>query len=176
MPSPRSQRQGHLAAPHGGEDDGRPSPSQKPEGGEGGPTRRNAQDGQGVRGPAGTEEWIGESRWPPAVALLCFMAMNIAVRISLPDESAVRVPWLLPVVEAVLLSLVIVGLGNVPVSRRWVRRVSVGLVAVLVAAALWATVLLIRDLIEGTAVTQSPGKLLASGAVVWVGNNLAFAL
>jgi hypothetical protein len=41
---------------------------------------------------------------------------------------------------------------------------------------LWATVVLLRDLIDGTGVSQSPTKLLASGAVVWLGNNLAFAL
>lgn len=104
------------------------------------------------------------------------MAMNISVRVRLPSESAVGVPWLIPVVEAALLSVLVVGPANVPVSRSWVRRVSVSLVVVLVGAALWATVVLVRDLIEGTAVTNSPGALLASGAVVWVGNNLAFAL
>jgi hypothetical protein len=52
----------------------------------------------------------------------------------------------------------------------------VTLVVVLVAGALWATVVLLRDLIDGTGVSQSPTKLLASGAVVWLGNNLAFAL
>jgi hypothetical protein len=104
------------------------------------------------------------------------MALNIAFRVWLPGESAVRVPWLVPAVEAVLLTVLIVGPANVPVSRRWVRRVSVTLVALLVAAALWATVLLIHDLIEGRGVTNSPSELLASGAVVWLGNNLAFAL
>jgi hypothetical protein len=57
-----------------------------------------------------------------------------------------------------------------------VRRISVTLVVVLVAAALWATVLLVYDLIKGIGVTNSPTQLLASGALVWLGNNLAFAL
>ena len=122
------------------------------------------------------ERRIGESRWPPALALLAFMALNVALRLWLPGESAVRVPWLVPAVEAVLLAVLIVGPAHVPVSRRWVRRVSVALVAVLVTAALWATVLLIHDLIKGSGVTNSPSELLASGAVVWLGNNLAFAL
>src|SRR4029453_99718 len=43
-------------------------------------------------------------------------------------------------------------------------------------AALWATVLLVYDLIKGIGVTNSPTQLLASGALVWLGNNLAFAL
>ena len=50
------------------------------------------------------------------------------------------------------------------------------LVALLVAGALVATGLLIHDLITGAKVAQSPTTLLADGAFVWVGNNLAFAL
>jgi len=76
----------------------------------------------------------------------------------------------------VLLVVLVVGPANVPMSRRWVRRVSMTLVIVLVAAALWATTLLIYDLIKGEGVTETPSELLASGAVVWLGNNLSFAL
>jgi uncharacterized membrane protein len=57
-----------------------------------------------------------------------------------------------------------------------VRRIALALVIVLVAAALWATVLLVYDLIKGVGVTTSPTRLLASGALIWLGNNLAFAL
>jgi hypothetical protein len=37
-------------------------------------------------------------------------------------------------------------------------------------------VLLVYDLIKGSGVTNSPAELLASGALVWLGNNLSFAL
>jgi len=50
------------------------------------------------------------------------------------------------------------------------------IVVVLVLAALWATALLIYDLITGTGVTNSPSELLAWGGMVWLGNNLAFGL
>lgn len=124
----------------------------------------------------GTNSQIGESRWPPALALLVFLLLNVAVRVWLPNQSAVRVPWLIPAVEVVLLVLLVIGPAHVPVSRRWVRRAAVSFVVLLVLAALWATILLIYDLIQGTGVTQSPSKLLASGALVWLGNNLSFAL
>lgn len=127
-------------------------------------------------GDAVNETRLGESRWPPALALVAFMALNVALRVWLPNEGAVRVPWLIPAIEGVLLAVLVVGPANVPVDRRWVRRVSVALVVVLVLAALWATVLLVYDLIRGLGVTESPEKLLASGAVVWLGNNLSFAL
>jgi len=120
---------------------------------------------------------IGESRWPPAVAIVAFMALNIVARIWLPGQSAVRVPWLLPAIEAALLIvLVAADPASVAARARWLRRVAVTLVVILVAAALWSTVLLVYDLIKGLGVTTSPTRLLASGALVWLGNNLAFAL
>ena len=85
--------------------------------------------------------------------------------------------WLVPSVEAVLLVALVAG-NPARLARRtpWARRVVLGLVVVLVVAALWSTVLLVYDLIKGTGVTQSPSKLLASGGLVWLGNNLAFAM
>ena len=44
------------------------------------------------------------------------------------------------------------------------------------SAASWSTTLLVYDLIKGIGVATSPSELLATGAVVWLGNNLAFAL
>src|SRR4029079_16441298 len=72
--------------------------------------------------------------------------------------------------------LLVSNLGNVTRHRRVLRRGAVVLVVVLVCAALWATGLLIYDLVEGSGVTQSARRLLAAGAVIWVGNNVAFAL
>jgi hypothetical protein len=120
---------------------------------------------------------IGESRWPIAIALLAYMAANIALRVWLPHEGAIRVPWLVPAVEATLLVALLVGdPGRRARRAHWGRPVAVLLVVVLVLAALWATAVLVYDLVEGKGVTNSPSELLASGAVVWFGNNLAFAL
>ncbi len=117
---------------------------------------------------------IGESRWPPVLALVVFMALNIAIRVWLPNEGAVRTPWLLPLIEGLLLAVLIAHPGRT--ARRWVRPLAVTLVVVLVVAALWATALLVSDLIRGHGVTNDPSELLASGALVWLGNNLAFGL
>jgi hypothetical protein len=132
-----------------------------------------------VEPPAGAvaDVSLSEPRWPVALALLVYMALNIAARIWLPGESAVRVPWLLPAIEAALLVALLVGdparLGRL---TRRLRPFIVTLVVVLVAAALWATTLLVYDLIKGIGVTNSPSRLLASGGLVWLGNNLSFAL
>ena len=117
-----------------------------------------------------------ESRWPPAVALAVFMALNIALRVWLPADGALHVPWLAPLVEAVM---IVVLLTSDPANREErirLRRLALVLVGTFVAVALWATGLLIHDLIAGEGVTQEPDELLATGALVWLGNNIAFAL
>jgi hypothetical protein len=120
---------------------------------------------------------LGESRWPPTLAVVAFMVLNISLRIWLPNGGAIRVPWLLPAIEGVLLLVLAVGDPARLASRaRWLRPLAVFLVSTLVVAALWATALLIHDLIRGTGVSEKPAELLASGALAWLGNNLAFAL
>jgi len=118
---------------------------------------------------------LGEARWPPVTAVLIFLALNIGLRLWLPTEGAIRTPWLLPAIETALL---VVLLADDPqgVARRMktLRRLALTLVFLLLAAALWATAFLVYDLIKGTTgVTNSPSQLLASGALVWLGNNSA---
>jgi uncharacterized membrane protein len=126
---------------------------------------------------AAPERSIGESRWWPALALVVFVSLNIGIRLWLGGQAAVRVPWLLPGIEIVLLvALVTAGPESVARHARWAHRVALSLVVLLVLAALWSTVLLVYDLIKGIGVTQEPSELLATGALVWIGNNLAFAL
>jgi hypothetical protein len=117
---------------------------------------------------------LGESRWPPALALLLFMTLNVALRIEVGGNAPFRVPFLVPAVEAALLVLLLVGAAA---HGPWLRRAALGVVAALVLAALWETGLLVHDLIKGVGtIASSPTRLLATGAVVWLGNILAFAL
>ena len=131
----------------------------------------------GVRAEIGSSESLGESRWPPVAALLVYLGFTIAVRLWLPGQSAVRVPWLVPSLEVALLVALVAGEPARMAKRTpWVRNVAVAIVVLLVAAALWATALLVYDLIRGHGVSRDAGKLLASGALVWFGNNLAFGM
>ena len=129
-----------------------------------------------VAGDAPRETLPIESRWPPAIAVLVFMALNIGGRIWLPGDR-LGVPWLLPSVEVLLLVVLFAAdPGSLVKRRKRLRRVAIALVSVLVVGALWATGLLLYHLIQGAQVTQDPGPLLAAGALVWLGNNLSFAL
>jgi hypothetical protein len=122
------------------------------------------------------DEGVGESRWVPVIAILVYMVVNVALRVWLPGEAPVRVPWLLPAIEAVVVVVLVTSDPSGRVERRRLRRIALMLVGLLVAAALWATAFLVADLIRGTGVSQSARELLATGGVVWLGNNLAFAL
>jgi uncharacterized membrane protein len=77
-----------------------------------------------------------------------------------------------------VLLVAVIAADPVRISRRSreLRLLSIVLVSVLVLGALWATVQLIDDLIHGGAVTNSASDLLEAGTIVWVSNNIAFAL
>lgn len=119
------------------------------------------------------DDVVGESRWPMAGAVLAAMVLTIL----LPDEMRLGPQWVLPLIEGALLVAVIAGdPGKINRRSRWLRVLSIVLVSVLVLGALWATVQLIDDLIHGGAVTNSASELLEAGTIVWVSNNIAFAL
>lgn len=65
--------------------------------------------GEAARAVPAAEASIREPRWPPAVALFVYMALNITLRLWLPHDSAVRVSWLLPSLEAALILLLLLG-------------------------------------------------------------------
>jgi uncharacterized membrane protein len=120
---------------------------------------------------------FNESRWPPAAAVFVFMILNIAMRIWLPREPVIGVPWLLPALEVATIGVLVFGRpADLARHRRWLHPTAVTLATLMVVAALWATVRLIDDLIRGSALTNDPARLLAAGALVWLGNNLSFAL
>ena len=121
----------------------------------------------------GRDEVVGESRWPMAGAVIAAMVLTAL----LPEEVRKSPSWLLLLVEGLLLVALVFGdPGRISRRSRWLRALSIGLVSVLVLSALWATIALIDDLIEGGPTTNSAGDLLAAGSLVWVSNNLAFAL
>jgi hypothetical protein len=105
------------------------------------------------------------------------VAAAMVLTILMPDEVRLGPNWLLPTVEGVLLLALIVA-DPVAISRRsrLLRTTSIGLVLVLVFGSLWATGSLIDDLIHGGPETNSASDLLEAGSIVWVSNNIAFAL
>jgi uncharacterized membrane protein len=116
---------------------------------------------------------VGEQRWP----MLGAVVAAIVLTVLLPAELRLGPSWLLPVIEgALLVALVFGDPGVINRRSRALRALSIALVTVLVLNSLWSTVLLIDVLINGGEATNSAGELLAAGSIVWVSNNIAFAL
>jgi uncharacterized membrane protein len=117
-------------------------------------------------------ELRGEKRWPMAVTLLG----AIAVLLLLPSRFSIIPRWIPPVVVGVLLVvLVIADPGRIDRRSPMVRRISLGLVGVLVVGAAGITARLVVDLIRGGAETNSAGQLLRIGFLVWLYTIITFA-
>jgi hypothetical protein len=115
----------------------------------------------------------GEPRWPMTLAVVI-----VIILISLLPERLSPLPtWVFPSVLTILLiALIATDPGAITKTARRLRWLSLALVIMLAVAALSATTLMIRDLIEGSPLTANATTLLATGASVWVINIVAFAL
>jgi hypothetical protein len=108
-----------------------------------------------------------------AAAVVAAMVLTIL----LPSDQRALPAWVVPLVEGILLAALIVGdPGAIDHRSRLLRVISIGLMSVLVLAALWATARLIDDLVNGGPQTNSASDLLEAGSIVWVSNIIAFAL
>ncbi|MGH2958878.1 MAG: hypothetical protein ACRDKE_04690 [Solirubrobacterales bacterium] len=102
--------------------------------------------------------------------------MNVSLRIWLPSVSISPVHWSLPAAE--LLLIVALLLDNPVDGSKFpvVRKIQVALSCGLVIAALWATGVLINDLVSADNLAQHANELLAVGGTVWLGNIYAFSI
>jgi hypothetical protein len=124
-------------------------------------------------GRGGSGSVVPEARWHMASAVLAAMVLTVL----LPNEWLLGPAWVVPLVEgALLLALVVGDPGAISKRSSIIRAVSIALVAVLIGQSLWSTGRLIDDLITGGPNTDAAGALLAAGSIVWVSNNIAFAL
>jgi hypothetical protein len=118
-----------------------------------------------------------EPRWPIALAVSAFIAITVALRILEPTRESLGPTWLVPGIEiALLVALFAADPPRVSARANWLRRLSIALVVSLVVVAVSSTGVLISDLIRGASVADSAGPLLTSGALIWLGNCLAFGL
>ncbi|MFG2715091.1 hypothetical protein ACGFX2_31700 [Streptomyces goshikiensis] len=114
-----------------------------------------------------------ETRWPMAAAVITSAVLTVL----LPDDLRLGPRWALPLTEGLLLLALIAG-DPLRISRRStvLRALSIALVCVLVCGAIWSTLQLIEDLINGGAETNSASALLLAGGSVWATTVIAFSL
>ncbi len=128
------------------------------------------QEGHG-HGRGDVEEILGESRWPPAITLVVAMV----VPFLLPDRYSLGPPWAASVVLLVLLvALTIADPGRINRRSPTIRRLEIGLVAVLAIGAGWITIALTAELVNGDPRLNNATTLLESGGLVLLDIIIAF--
>ncbi|MGW5777493.1 hypothetical protein [Streptomyces sp. NPDC003863] len=116
---------------------------------------------------------VGEHRWPMAAAVVAAMALTLL----LPDDLRLAPRWVLPAVEGLLLLALIAGdPGRIDRRSTVLRTMSIALVGVLALSAVWSTVRLVDDILQGGKETSSATSLLQSGSTVWTCTVLAFSM
>jgi len=77
---------------------------------------------------------------------------------------------------ALLMALIAANPTHLAGRATWLRPVAITLIGSLAVVALTSSAVLIIDIVSGSVVTESATSLLASGALVWLGNALIFGL
>jgi uncharacterized membrane protein len=109
------------------------------------------------------------------VTLTVLVAMTLPF--LLPERFSPGPAWLIPLlVGALLVALAIGDPGHIDRRSRLLRTLSIGLVLLLIVQSGWSTARLVLDLLHGGPETNNATLLFTTGTVIWVGNNIAFAL
>src|SRR6185312_4072009 len=127
--------------------------------------------------PAGERPVGFEPRWPFVVVLFSYIVLTVVLRVAEPERESLGPHWLGPALEiALLLALAAADPTHLAGRRHWLRPLAITLIVALTCVALLSTGVLVVDLVRGAKVTQSAASLLASGALIWLGNALIFGL
>jgi hypothetical protein len=127
---------------------------------------------EGALVPAWRRVTQGEQRWPGAVG----MAAAIGMQLALPSDVELPPRWLMPSVElALLIALLITNPGRIDRRDRYLRIMSLVLIAFITIGNAVSATRLIVGLVRGT-FTDEPSTLLLVGGAIWLTNVIAFSL
>jgi uncharacterized membrane protein len=130
---------------------------------------RQARDDRAAWGEVAT----GESRWPPVLAVVVAIALQVVLPTSLIQGLGPR--WLIPAVEGVLLvALLITNPHQVDRAESNLRLLSLAMIAVITVANVVALGELIRALLDHT--TAAGRTLVFASVPIWLTNVIAFGL
>jgi uncharacterized membrane protein len=123
------------------------------------------------RGDGVASDLRGESRWPAIITVV----VAIVVPLLLPARFSLGPKWLGPsVLVLILVAVSAADPGRIDRRSAGVRALWIGLAAILVMGAATTTVALVVEIINRDHRLANPTTLLASGALVWVNNVIAF--
>jgi hypothetical protein len=123
---------------------------------------------------------VGEPRWPMALAVLAAGALHAVLPTelrALPPELLGDSRWWYLVVVAVLLAALIVGdPGRIDRQSRWLRVLTVFLIALISADNALQAGRLVASILSTKPFTEDANKLLIAGGAIWLANVIAFSL
>jgi hypothetical protein len=116
----------------------------------------------------------GEHWWPVATAIVVAAGLHVA----LPARYRVQPVWVVPAVLLALLAVLVIGdPGRIDRQKAWLRIVTSAVIALITVANLFGAVRLVVEILTNNKLfANQPGGLLASGAVIWATNVIAFGL
>ena len=116
----------------------------------------------------------GENWWPVALAI----AAAAVLHMTLPAKYRVDPAWVVPAVLLALLAALLIGdPGRIDRQKTWLRIVTGAVIAFITVANLFAAVHLVHDILTNNKLYASNATgLLATGAVIWATNVIAFGL
>ncbi|MGI8413051.1 MAG: hypothetical protein ACR2QA_11340 [Solirubrobacteraceae bacterium] len=127
--------------------------------------------GPAPRGQAFPPPGRAEAFWPPQLALL----LAIALQLLLPGRLTAGPTWLLPVLEAALLiGLAVASPRQLEHEHMGRRRIALTLTVLVSAANVYSLVLLSRELLRHS--SPNGRELILAGALIWLTNVLIFSL
>ncbi|HEX9506639.1 MAG TPA: DUF1345 domain-containing protein [Acidimicrobiia bacterium] len=122
--------------------------------------------------PAWRRATAGESRIPVSVAIV----VAILLEATLAARVANRPQWLVAAISAVLLgTIVVVNPTRINRRSRALRALTLLLIAIMSIANIASGTRLVIDLLNGHGIRDA-GKLLLTGAAIWLTNVIVFAL
>lgn len=123
---------------------------------------------------------LGEPRWPMALAVLAAGALHAVLPTelrALPPELLGDSRWWYLVVVSILLGLLILGdPGRIDRQTRWLRVLTVFLIALISADNALQAGRLVASILSTKPFTEDANKLLLAGGAIWLANVIAFAL
>ncbi|MEU0431540.1 hypothetical protein [Streptomyces sp. NPDC006290] len=133
---------------------------------------RILESGESEVAPAWRRVTHGEPRWAVTAAILA----AVTLQLKLPHELTLMPPWVLPVLELVLLGgLISANPRRVEPRNKRLRWLGLALICLISLANGWAAARLVTDLVQGTDWSHPP-TLLLTGGNIWLTNVIVFAL
>jgi uncharacterized membrane protein len=118
-----------------------------------------------------------EARGEPRTPLVATLLVAATIPLLLPERLLPGPSWMFPaLILALMTTMLVLDPGRINRRSRELRYVRIGILVVLVASTMYATLALTDALIRGSAgITNSADQLLRAGALVWAGLAITFA-